>query len=90
MFQSIATTIDYGRKLAFQYRFDKLGMDARLKELVELHAGGMAGELQIIEPLLRKIADDDGMMHMARLQAKQLLKSMQPVAAASNPTPAQP
>lgn len=90
LFQSIATTIDYGRKLAFQYRFDKLGMDARLKELVDLHAGGMANELQVIEPVLRKIADDDGMMHMARMQAKQLLKSMQAVAASSNPASAQP
>ncbi len=28
--QAIAMTIDYGRKLEFQYRFDKLGMDERL------------------------------------------------------------
>ena len=33
LFVAIATTVDYGRKLAFQYRFDKLGMDQRLKEL---------------------------------------------------------
>ena len=36
LFLAIANTIDYGRKLAFQYRFDKLGMDTRLKELAEL------------------------------------------------------
>lgn len=90
LFQSIATTIDYGRKLAFQYRFDKLGMDSRLKELVDLHATGRAVELQIIEPVLRKIADDDGVMHVARMQAKQLLKSTNPVAATSKPGSAQP
>src|SRR5580704_10216257 len=38
LFQAIATTIDFGRKLAFQYRFDKLGMDERLKELQDLQA----------------------------------------------------
>lgn len=75
LFQSIATTIDYGRKLSYQYRFDKLGMDSRLKELVDLHASGMADEMHVIEPILSKIADDDSILHVARLEAKQLLKS---------------
>jgi hypothetical protein len=90
LFQSLATTIDYGRKLSFQYRFDKLGMDARLKELVELHAKGMADEMQVIEPILRKVADDDNMMHVARTEARQLLKSIHPAAATSTPASAQP
>lgn len=90
LFQSIATTIDYGRKLTFQYRFDKLGMDERLNQLVDLHASGMAEELQIIEPILRKIADDDGVMHVARLQAKQLLKSTNPHTSVSNSGTSQP
>jgi hypothetical protein len=78
LFQSIAVTIDYGRILAYQYRFDKLGIDARLKELLDLRASGMADEIQIIEPILRKIADDDEIMHVARLEAQQLLKSAGP------------
>lgn len=90
LFQAIAVTLDYGRKLSFQYRFDKLGMDARLKELVDLHANGMAEELQAIEPILRQIADDDGVMHVARLQAKQLLKSTNPEASTSKPGSSQP
>ncbi len=36
IFQAIATTLDYGRKLAFQYRFDKLGMDQQLRDLEQL------------------------------------------------------
>jgi hypothetical protein len=75
LFQSIATTLDYGRKLSFQYRFDKLGMDACLQQLTDLQAGGFVEELQAIEPILRKIADDPNLMHIARTQAKQLLKS---------------
>jgi len=83
LFQSIAVTLEYGRKLAYQYRFDKLGMDARLKELIDLKNNGQVEELQAIEPILRKIAEDDGMMHVARLEAKQLLKS----AGQETPTP---
>jgi hypothetical protein len=90
LFQAIATTINYGRKLSFQYRFDKLGMDGRLKELVDLHASGMADEMQVIEPILRKIADDDGMMHVARMEAKQLLKSANTPVATPKPDSAQP
>jgi hypothetical protein len=75
LFQSIAVTVDFGRKLEAQYRFDKLGLDERLQQLADIHAGGYAEELQAIEPILRKIASDSGTMHIARQQARQLLKS---------------
>ncbi|HZL65966.1 MAG TPA: hypothetical protein VFC29_01405, partial [Candidatus Limnocylindrales bacterium] len=58
LFLAIANTLDYGRKLTFQYRFDKLGMDTRLKELEDLRANHYAEELNAIAPVLRKIADD--------------------------------
>ena len=56
MFSGIATTFDYERKLAFQYRYDKLGMDQRLKELEELQASHEVEELHVLGPMLRKIA----------------------------------
>ena len=71
----IATTIDYGRKLEFQYRFDKLGMADRLKELEELKANQEVAELHLITPILRKIADDPNVMNIARQSAQHLLKS---------------
>jgi hypothetical protein len=76
LFQAIATTIGFGRKLAFQYRFDKLGMDAKLKALQDMQASHYIEELQAIEPILQKIADDPNMMHINRITARQLLKSM--------------
>ncbi len=75
LFTAIANTLDYGRKLAFEYRFDKLGLDARLKELENLRANHYAEELNAIEPILRKIADDPNMMHISRQAAQQLLGS---------------
>jgi hypothetical protein len=76
LFQSIATTLDYGRKLEFQYRFDKLGMDQRIRELEDLQAHGYIEELAAIEPVLRKIANDPSIMHISRQSAKQLLKTI--------------
>jgi hypothetical protein len=75
LFQSIATTVGYGRKLAYQYRFDKLGMDAQLKDLIDTQSSGFALEIQAIEPILTKIANDPNLMHIARVEARQLLKS---------------
>ena len=89
LFLAIANTLDYGRKLTFQYRFDKLGMDTRLKELEDLRANHYAEELKAIAPILRKIADDPNMMHISRQTAQQLLRTLngpgQP-----NETPARP
>jgi len=84
-FQAVATTIDFGRKLAFQYRFDKLGLDARLYSLQEMYTTHFVEELRAIEPILQKIASDPNMMHINRVTAKQLLKSIGPTVAPSQP-----
>jgi hypothetical protein len=87
MFEGIAMTIDFGRKLAFQYRFDKLGMDERLKQLEDLQASHGVEELDVIAPMLRKIANDPNLMNISRLSAQRLLKSInQPGVAVRNPT----
>jgi hypothetical protein len=76
LFLGLATTLDYGRKLVWQYRFDKLGLDKQLRELEELQTGHQVEELGIIEPILRKIADDPNVMHISRLSAQHLLKTI--------------
>ena len=87
-FQGIATTLDYGRKLAFQYRFDKLGMEQRLKELEGLQANHFVKELDALAPILRKIANDPNLMRISRQTAQQLLKGMNtPGLASQTPTP---
>jgi hypothetical protein len=82
-FGGIATTIDFGRRLEFQYRFDKLGMDQRLKELEDLQASHGVEELDIIAPILRKIAADPNLMNISRESAHRLLRSIDQPAAHS-------
>jgi hypothetical protein len=79
IFQAIALTMDYGRKLAFDYRFNKLGIDARLHSLQDMQASHFVEELQAIEPILQKIANDPNMMHINQVTARQLLKSIGPM-----------
>lgn len=87
MFQGIAMTIDYGRKLAFQYRFDKLGIDQRMKELEDLQANHEVEELHIISPMLQKIAADPNIMNISRQSAQRLLQSINQPAPAALPAP---
>ena len=88
LFTGIAMTIDFGRKLAFQYRYDKLGMDKRMKELEDLQASHGVEELQIIAPMLHKIADDPNLMNISRESARRLLLTLdQPANSAQTPAP---
>ncbi len=76
LFLGLATAIDYGRQLAWSYRYDKLGLDQLLRELEDLQAGHQIEELTAIEPILRKIADDPNLMHISRQSAQRLLKTI--------------
>jgi hypothetical protein len=86
LFAAIAMTIDFGRKLAFQYRYDKLGMDKLLKELEDQQASHGVEELAIIAPMLRKIVNDPNLMNISRQSAERLLHNQgQPAVPAQNP-----
>ncbi len=89
LFLGIATTLDYGCKLAWRYRFDKLGMNQLLRELEDLQAGHQVEELNAIEPMLRKIASDPDLMHITRQSAQHLLATLS-VAEAANQRAAEP
>src|SRR5208337_525219 len=76
LFLGLANTLDFGRKLTFQYRFDKLGMDQLLRELEEQQASHQVEELSAIEPILRKVANDPNLMHITCQSAQHLLKTI--------------
>ena len=50
-----------------------------------MQASHYVEELQAIEPILQKIADDPNMMHINRMIAKQLLRSDEQRWAAAQP-----
>jgi hypothetical protein len=76
LFSGIATTFDYQRKLAFEYRYDKLGMDQCLKELEDLQSSHEVEELHVLGPMLRKIAADPNLMNITRQSARHILQKM--------------
>jgi hypothetical protein len=75
IFHGIGQTVEIGRKIAYQRRFDKLGLDATLKHAVELTDSGYMQEVQIIAPTLRAVVDDYAVLRIARQRAERLLKA---------------
>jgi hypothetical protein len=75
MFEGMAATLEFGRRMDFARRFDKLGLDAELKRLQEMQKSGQVDELQAIAPTLTNISNDVSVMHIARERARQILAS---------------
>lgn len=73
MFQKISTTMEFGRRIAYHLRFDKLGVDAQLKRMEDLNKSGMLLEVQALEPLLKQIISDRSFMNLSRQRAQRLL-----------------
>jgi hypothetical protein len=72
-FGAIAATLDIGRKLDFDHRFDRLGLDAITAQLVEEVNAGHAIELGTIAPTLRSLAQDSDVMERVRSRAAKLM-----------------
>ena len=74
LFQGMSTTIESGRQLARLHRFERLGLDEELKNLEHLAVERQARELQIIAPVLEQLAEDPGVMNIARQRARHILQ----------------
>lgn len=79
LLRAIAMTLDLGRKLDFDHRFDRLGLDEDMRILFEMAADGRAAEVNTIAPTLRSIAEDGDVLERVRARAGNLLQSHPPV-----------
>ena len=72
-FQGISITMEFGRKLEHLYRFEKLGVDRELKRMEELKKSNQLPEVQALQPILKKIANDRAVVNVARQRALRLM-----------------
>jgi hypothetical protein len=72
-FEGIASTMEARPKLERGYKFDRLGLNQALGDLLKLADRGWLKEVSLIEPTLRKIANDPKVMNIARQRAQKLL-----------------
>jgi hypothetical protein len=73
IFEGLSITLEFGRRLAYFRKYEKLALDEDLKRMEELKRDNSLGDLQAIAPLLNDIANDKTVMNVARARALRLL-----------------
>jgi hypothetical protein len=74
LFQDVEETLEQGRILDFKRRFDRLGLDAAMTNLVTSVEAGRAIELGNISSTLQSIAANPELIKRVRLHAASLLE----------------
>jgi hypothetical protein len=80
LFEGIAETMEFGRRLTYYHAHDKLGLDAELKRMQEMAKDHQLAEIQAITPILKSIADDSNVLNISRRRAEAIISSVSPAA----------
>lgn len=73
-FQGLSTTLEFGHRLDYYLRYQKLALDAELKKMEEMSNGHELEEISSVGPVLQKIADDPAVIKVVRARAQRLLQ----------------
>jgi hypothetical protein len=74
LFESIAFTLEEGRRLQLERKHDRLALDAELGALLDAMKDGQAAEIDTIRPILQEIIQDEATLERAKLRAQKLLE----------------
>ena len=74
LFQAVAATMEFGRRLTYDHRYQKLALDDETKRMeAEAHSGELA-ELDAARPILQEIFDDSSVINVVRARAQRLME----------------
>ena len=74
LFQNMAGTLEYGRKLTYYHRYQKLALDDELKQMEAQAKNNQLSELQGVAAILQEIVDDSSVINGTRARAKELIQ----------------
>jgi hypothetical protein len=74
LFQSMASTLEYGRRLAYYHRYQKLALDEELKHMEEQAKDEQLSEIQGVTPELQAIVEDSSVINVVRARAKEIIE----------------
>lgn len=74
LFQNMAGTLDYGRRLAYYHRYQKLALDEELKRMEAQARSNELSEIQGVAPVLQEIVEDTSVLNGVRARAKELIQ----------------
>ena len=78
LFQSLAATLEFGRRLTYFHRYQKLALDDELKRMEDQAKRGDLVELESVSPILQVIYDDTSVMNVVRARALRIM-SLKPL-----------
>jgi hypothetical protein len=74
--QDLSTVLEYGRRLTWFHKYQKLALEDDLKQMEERQRTKTLGDIAAIAPLLKQIANDQSVMRMTRARAMRLLEAV--------------
>ncbi len=73
LFENMSSTLEFGRRLAYYHRYQKLALDAELKRMEEMANHNELHELPAVAPVLQQIAEDNTVINPVRARAQRML-----------------
>jgi len=74
LFQGVAATMEFGRRLAHFRRYQKLALDDELKRMEDQARHGDLAELQAVDSVLQEIFDDPSVINVVRARAQRIME----------------
>jgi hypothetical protein len=73
LFQSLSSTLEFGRRLEYYHHYQKLALDDETKRMEAAAQDNNLVELSAVSSILRSIADDNSVMNVVRARTLRLL-----------------
>ena len=73
LFQNLSVTLEYGRRLQYFHRYQKLALDEELKRMEEMANQNSLQELGAVVPILQRIATDSSVINPVRARAQRMV-----------------
>lgn len=74
LFQNLSSTLEYGRRIEYDHRYQKLALDEELKRMEDVSSRQELADVAVIAPILKKVVDDSSVVNAARARAQRLLE----------------
>jgi hypothetical protein len=74
LFQNVAATLEYGRRIVYFHRYQKLALDDELRRMEAQAKSNELSELQAVRPVLQEIFDDTSVINVVRARAQRLIE----------------
>jgi hypothetical protein len=73
IFQGLSTTLEFGRRLGYFHKYEKLALEQDLQRMEQLQKENSLGDVQAIATVLNEIANDQSVINVSRARALRLL-----------------